>query len=222
MSGFDAILDAIQVSRWIRRGNAADSEFGGTKVPANANSPHRDLALLVIDVQKEFCDPKGYRGNQETRDVSRHIKSIVPAFRNAGIAVYPIYFVQQPKIARRKIDYYEFIPDRSDTLIQKNHDSAFQGSDIEDVLARDKRKTLLVCGFNLNVCVHKTVMDAVVGGFSVRLLRDLTGNDDCNDPSESREYLDRMREKCVVVTDSASELKALRQANRAESYCLSL
>src|SRR5665213_1975266 len=61
------------------------------------------LALLVIDVQEDFCNPNipyggdGWsgdesRGNEETKAVSERIQSVVPEFRKAGIPVYDIYY----------------------------------------------------------------------------------------------------------------------------------
>jgi len=134
-----------------------------------------DTALLVIDVQKQFCDPNGLRGNKKTDTVSKRIQSIVPEFRDAGIPVYVIYYSKKKK-EPSKIDFYKFKPMPNDVLIAKNNNSAFKGSNIKKVLKKDRRKSLLICGFNLNACVKKTVIDARKKGFDVCVLEDLTGN----------------------------------------------
>ena len=170
-----------------------------------------EVALLVIDVQKEFCDPAQDRGNKQTESVSRHIQSLVPEFRKAGVPVYAVYFDDDKrKKDASEIDFYEFHPDPDDTLVAKDRNSAFKGSDIKSILRRDGRKGLLVCGFNLNVCVKETVLDARRYGFDVTLLEDMTGNDsECKDNPVYA--LTEMRDKCVTITTSADALEKITQ-----------
>ncbi len=165
-----------------------------------------DIALLVIDVQKEYADPAQGRGNRETRQVTRRINSLIPAFRAAGLPAYVVYFSDYEK-KPEEIDFYIFRPNPEDKLIAKDEDSAFRGSDIKKILKGDKRKTLLTCGFNLNACVFKTVMDARDNGFNVVLLRDLTGNDNENDRSQTESRLEQMRARGVTFMNSIDLLQ---------------
>lgn len=165
-----------------------------------------DVALLVIDVQREYADPAQGRGNRETRQVTRRINSLIPAFRAAGLPAYVVYFSDFEK-KPEDIDFYMFRPNPEDKLIAKDHDSAFKGSNIDKILKSDKRKTLLTCGFNLNACVFKTVMDARDHGFDVVLLRDLTGNDNENDRSQTQERLAEMQKRGVTFMNSLDLLE---------------
>ena len=167
-------------------------------------------ALLLIDVQKQFCDPNLTRGNDETILVSYKIMSASDEFRNAGLRFYPIYFTWSREEPLNKIDYYGFTPKTQDTVIQKNTDSAFDSTDIDSILKRDGYANLLVCGFNLNACVRDTVLDAADKGFNVTLLRDLTGNDKRNDPAEVKDTLDKMAAAGVTVTTARNALARLR------------
>ena len=166
-------------------------------------------ALLVIDVQKEFCDPKGRRGNRTTAKVSRRIQSLTPEFRKAGIPVYAVYFSYKKRQKAADIDFYEFTPHPDDTLIRKDRDSAFKGSKIKEILKKDKKNLLLTCGFNLNACVRDTVIDANKEGFDVCLLSDLTGNDNTNDAHTKMEMLRELRKKGISVAKSGNVLKKL-------------
>ena len=165
-----------------------------------------DVALLVIDVQKEYADPAQGRGNRETRQVTRRINSLIPAFRAAGLPAYVVYFSDYEK-KPEEIDFYIFRPNPEDKLIAKDEDSAFRGSDIKKILKGDKRKTLLTCGFNLNACVFKTVMDARDNGFEVVLLRDLTGNDNDNDRTKTDEQIEKMKKRGVKFVNSIDLLE---------------
>jgi len=165
-----------------------------------------DAALLVIDVQKEFADPAQGRGNRETEQVTHRINSLIPAFRAAGLPAYVVYFSDFER-KPEDIDFYIFRPIPEDKLIAKDHDSAFRGSEIKKILNADKRKTLITCGFNLNACVFKTVMDARDHGFEVVLLRDLTGNDNDNDRSKTEEHLEKMKKRGVRFVRSLDLLE---------------
>ncbi len=132
-----------------------------------------EVALLVIDVQALFCIPKTGLGNEETVTVSKNIGTLTPEFRKAKI---PVYAVSYALPGMTPSDFYEYAPETGDTLIVKDQDSAFAGSDIGATLQQDKRKLLLVCGFNFNACVKETVLDARRAGYEVCILSDLVGN----------------------------------------------
>jgi len=185
-----------------------------SSTPISYDPPPGELALLVIDVQEEFCDPQKGRGNDETAAVSKRIKSLIPEFRKAGVPTYVIYFSYQEK-KPHEIDFYMFHPDKQDVLIAKNADSAFAGSDIRQVLDAHKRTKLLACGFNLNACVFSTVMDARKNGFDVCVMRDLTGNDNCNDRNETDNKIKTMTKEGITFSDSATILKALQEKQAA-------
>lgn len=178
------------------------------RTPVKYEPKPGETALLVIDVQEEFCDPNKGRGNRETRQVSKKIKDLIPEFRKAGIPTYVIYFSYTEK-QPDKIDFYMFKPDKTDVLIAKDADSAFQGSDIKKILDEHKRTKLLACGFNLNACVYSTVMDARRNGFDVCVLRDLTGNDNENDRSRTAEKIKKMRGEGITFKNSDDILQTL-------------
>jgi nicotinamidase-related amidase len=178
-----------------------------------------DAALLVIDVQKTYCQPRWFfgRGNAETKKVSERIKSLVPEFRKAGIPVYVIYFGEEKKKASQ-VDFYKFTPQGEDVLVAKNRDSAFEGSNIKEILKKDKRKLLLTCGFNLNACVLATVLDARDNGFDVTVLRDMSGNDNEAAPHRAEEFLTLMRGNGVTIEESDKVLEVIRAKKNNSSF----
>lgn len=137
-----------------------------------------ETALLVIDVQREFCDPQLERGNDETARVSERIAELLPEFRKAGMPIYLVYNSRAlRKPAAHKIDFFKIEPDATDTLVRKKLDSAFEGGDIHKVLQAHGRKKLLVCGFNMTACVKRTASSAINLGYDVELLTDMSGSD---------------------------------------------
>jgi nicotinamidase-related amidase len=209
-----SLVDQLKrVFHFFRKENLAETPITYDPLPDDIRLAN-DLALVIIDVQKKYCDPKGRRGNSETHNISKRIQRLAPQFRKAGIPVYVVYFADKPQ-KLTKIDFHEFKPETSDILIQKDMDSAFQGSDIKNILQQHGRKRLLACGFNLNACVCSTVLDGCAEGFDIRLLRDLTGNDSDNDGSNARKYVKKMKKKGVIISNASRELKKLRASRTA-------
>ena len=138
-----------------------------------------EIALLVVDVQKEFCDPQDphRRGTPETVKVSERIQSLVPAFRDANIPVYAVYYSADGEKPADEIDFFKFTPEEGDTLVAKSTDSAFRSGNLKDLLTQRNHGLLLACGFNQAACLKETVIDARYAGFEVCLLEDLVGND---------------------------------------------
>lgn len=186
-------------------------------IPLTVDKIPGDTALLVIDVQKEFCDPRKKRGNQETDRIAKRIQSVIPAFRKASIPTYVIYFKGDNDVLAKlgRIDFHHFTPDPADMLIAKNRDSAFQGSPIGDILKRHNRTKILTCGFNLNACVYETVIDACKNGFEVSVLEDLVGNDNRNGSAYTPKYVRNMKNLGVMFSSSDEALRAVRSANAA-------
>lgn len=166
-----------------------------------------EVALLVIDVQKMFCDPQGRLGNAQTEEVSKRIQSLVPEFRKAGVPVYAVYFGGEKEAS--EIDFYKFRPAQEDTLVAKSDVSAFKSSDIKNTLQKDGKKLLLTCGFNLSACVLSTVMDARAEGFEVCLLRDLAGDDNDNARGGMSALL-AMKGKDVLIESSDKVIEQLQ------------
>lgn len=168
------------------------------------------LAVVVVDVQKEYCDPRGRRGLPTTHKIAKRIRGAIPAFKKIGLKIYPVYFAHKDQ-KLRDIDFFRYRPDFSDTLIRKNDDSAFKGSAIDRILQGDRKKSLLVCGFNLSACVKDTILDARRKGYNVIMMEDLTGNDADNFGEAGRAGDTRkMKRRGVHVRKSADILKALK------------
>ena len=144
-----------------------------------ASDPRR-VALLVIDVQEVFCSEK-YRGNVKTEEMATEIGRIAPAFRDAGIPVYSVYFdpkaLLYTRILRDEGGYYHFRLDQDkDIEVRKTTTNAFHSSDLADKLKNNGHTDLLFCGFNLTACVSETMKSAFDHVRSVTLLKDLSCN----------------------------------------------
>ena len=172
----------------------------------------REAALVVVDVQRKYCDPKTGRGNKETLRVSEKIGRVLPTFRQAGLPVYLLYFNHAAQ-KKHEVDFFNITPTKGDIAVHKYSDSAFASGHFAKRIAKAGHRRLLVCGFNLNACVLSTALDARARGYEVDLLRDLSGNDRYN-PEDPRRDIQHMTQKGVRLVQSAHVLMALTE-NRA-------
>jgi ureidoacrylate peracid hydrolase len=151
-------------------------------------------ALIVVDVQNDFCDPQGACGKGFNANLT-HIQAAMPklrtliaAAREAGVLVVFIQSVYDrqfltPAILdqyeRRGVSDicltdtwgYEFykdfapIPERGERIVNKHRFNAFTGTDLDQIL-QDKGITRTVCcGFTTSVCVESTARDAFFRGY---------------------------------------------------------
>lgn len=125
-----------------------------------------ETALLVVDIQRFFCDPgMGFKyASQKSVDAAKKIHSIVPAFRKAGVKIYPIRSIlsaQFSDFARQGGEsFYIFEPKDDEETRWKQKGSAFDDTQLYATLVKDGMKNLLVCGVYLGACVYATARHA--------------------------------------------------------------
>lgn len=151
-----------------------------------------NIALLVIDVQKSFCQ-QGYGrfASAETENAALRIKQLTPAFRAAGVPVYAIYYPRNdgPQGRAGRADFYQFRPEPQDTVVAKHRTSAFAGSNINRILQKDGKTHLLICGVYTGECVGNTALDAQKRGYNVTLIDDLMAEPQGRDHKSAIELL---------------------------------
>lgn len=173
--------------------------------PCTRGMTPENTALLLIDVQKKYADPAQDRGNAGTNSVAEKIASIAPAFRNAAIKIFTVYFGEND-LQPDKIDFHHFKPGSEDVIVRKNQDSAFEGSNISELLRAGGYRNLIVAGFNLSACVKETAIHGCEEGFNVVVLRDLTANDNQN-PECALWDVFRMKRRGTLFRKTADMLK---------------
>jgi nicotinamidase-related amidase len=148
---------------------------------ASGRLPRRkDFALVILDVQREYCDPSGKRGTRHTDTIARDIARFLPRFRNAGIPVYIVYF-DDKKEGYEKAGGGPYLIDahRGDILVPKTEDSAVEGSDLIKHLEKKGIRNLFLAGFNSGSCITDTAIDILddLEGYKIALLADGLGQD---------------------------------------------
>jgi ureidoacrylate peracid hydrolase len=162
----------------------------------------RRAALLIIDMQKDFCID-GFAASKAGRPLAA-AQSIVPglqdllqAARAAGVLVCHVAFWTLPDhgsdsgpwLAQRRRSTFsgdriaiagtvgaEFIeelrPAPGELVIRKHRYSAFKGTGLDMLLRARNIETVVVTGVSTNVCVESTAREAFENNFYVFVPRD--------------------------------------------------
>jgi nicotinamidase-related amidase len=150
-------------------------------------------ALIVIDVQKGL-DEHEYWGQRNNPEAEQNIARLLDAWRQRG---WPVYYIQHqstnPKSPLRP--NYEgseikniVKPQPGEPVIQKNVNSAFIGTNLEQRLRAANHSNLVLTGMMTDQCVSATARMAGNLGFNTFVVSDATATFDRYSPVTSRHY----------------------------------
>lgn len=126
-------------------------------------------ALLVIDVQNDVVG-----GAWRRDEVVGNIDTLVA---RAHAAETPVVWVQHADDELEPdTDGWRIVPELSpgedDSHVHKEYGDAFEGTDLEDVLASLGIGTLVVAGAESDACIRSTIHGAFTRGYDVTLVGD--------------------------------------------------
>jgi ureidoacrylate peracid hydrolase len=169
-------------------------------VPLDEKIDPRHTALLVVDLQNDFCaDGCALARTGADMDppqaAARRMAELVDVARSTGVVPIFVRLVGDPhaeteawvdqRIRRAGAPYrpwatadsfgaafYAVEPRADEPVIDKYRYAAFQGTKLEHVLKRHGIRTLVVGGVATNVCVETAVREAFVRDYYVVLVED--------------------------------------------------
>lgn len=159
----------------------------------------RQAALIVVDVQNDFCHPEGAAGRRG-KDLSQvpgmieHLQHLLAAARRVGL---PILFIRtehgpwtdsEAWLGRMRTpseqqvrtcvegtwgcEFYGVAPAPGERVVVKHRYSAMIGTDLDLILRARGIRTLLMAGIATNVCVESTTRDAYQMDYEIVFLAD--------------------------------------------------
>lgn len=165
------------------------------KMPEEVLQPAK-MALIVVDVQNDFCDPAGAcakRGSDVgmVPGMMLNLHRLIEAARASGV---PIIFIQtfheaatdsaswtmrsggrSGEVCRTGTwgaDFYEIEPLPGEIIVNKHRYSAFINTRLDSVLRTLKVETIALTGVATNVCVESTARDGFMLDYNIVLLKD--------------------------------------------------
>jgi ureidoacrylate peracid hydrolase len=172
-----------------------------TRVEEQLDPAH--TALLVIDMQNDFCAKGGYIDKTSKLDVAGcekvadAINVAVDAARAAGVRIvwiranYEPQYLAAPVKARHVVrgiekeiccagetwgyDFFGVKPRDGEHFVEKHRYDAFHGTALDDILRNHGIKTVVCTGVVTNVCVESTVRSAFFRGYYVVVPEEAVG-----------------------------------------------
>lgn len=153
-------------------------------------------ALLVVDVQNDYCDKNGAiaRAGFDVSGVAAMMPNLRSLLDAAHACEMPVVLVQtshdsstdssawrdraggkMKEVCRPGTwgsQFYQIEPAPEDIVVTKSRYSAFVNTKLDLVLRAREIKTLIVAGVATNVCVESTVRDACMLDYRVVLAND--------------------------------------------------
>ncbi len=134
-------------------------------------------ALLVIDVQRGAFDGVLHRPINQPATLIDATTRLLDAARSGGAPVVfiqhcegpgELFTVDTPQWALHEA----LVPQASEAIVHKRASSAFEDTDLAQVLAGMKADSLVLCGLQSEFCVSNTAKSALTNGFKVIVAQD--------------------------------------------------
>lgn len=144
----------------------------------------QNAALIIIDMQKGFNDENYWGGNRNNKDAELKIAEILEKWRFLKLPIFHIVHSSihlNSKLHESNPGFEikdEVKPMEGETVIVKNVNSAFIGTDLKERLDNQKINKLVFVGLTSNHCVSTTARMAANLGFDNLVISDATATFD--------------------------------------------
>jgi nicotinamidase-related amidase len=141
-----------------------------------------NAALIVIDVQQGMDDPR--LGSRNNGNAEHHISALLSAWRDGRRPVIHVQHMSRepdsPFRPERPGNAFkaEATPLGDEPVFQKQVNSAFIGTDLEDYLRQHGIQELILVGLTTDHCVSTSARTAANLGFAVTVVADATATFD--------------------------------------------
>lgn len=138
----------------------------------------KNTALVIVDVQKAFADPKW--GERNNPDAEKNIEKLLHHWRqNRGSVVHIQHRSWDPEsLFYPEKDSFELIealkPEEDEAVMEKTVNSAFIGTGLEDYLRNKRIDAVVIAGLTTPHCVSTTTRMSGNLGFRTYLVSDAT------------------------------------------------
>ena len=143
-------------------------------------------ALLIIDVQEAFKDPRW--GNRNNHDAEENMGRLLDAWRGAGLPVIHVrHMSKEPNSTLRPgTPGNEFqprvAPKDGEIVVEKDVNSAFIGTRLRELLDERGIRSLITTGLTTNHCVSTTARMAGNFGYDTVVVGDACATFDVTTP----------------------------------------
>lgn len=164
----------------------------GNSEPTSLTALPEGTALIVIDVQKGFDEPRW--GERNNPDAEQNIARLLDAWRRQGKPIFHVQHQSKTPNSPLRPDYEgseikDIVkPQPGEPVLKKRENSAFIGTDLEERLHAGNHKTVVLTGLTTDHCVSTTARMAANLGFQTVVVSDATATFDRVSPLTSRRF----------------------------------
>jgi len=204
-----------------------------TTIPGGAHLQPEQTALLVIDLQNDFCSPEGYLAKRRgykvsfVNDLLPNIRRLLELARAQNMSVvwvrshYDFKYINEVFQDKRGeegccvegtwgADFYEERPADGEIIVDKHTFSGFYKTQLDETLRQHGVKNLIVCGVATNVCVDSTLRDGFFRGYRIVLVNDAVGS---NSQAGHEGTLATVRNNIGTVASTSEVVQWVQQHN---------
>ena len=162
----------------------------------------REAALILIDVQKGFDDPKWGRRNNPNAETS--MARLLDAWRSASLPIFHIQHLSRQltsplRPGQMGCEIKEIVrPMAGEPVIQKCVNSAFIGTALEYRLLQTGVRRIVLVGFTTDHCVSTTARMAANLGFETVVVSDATATFERTGQTGKRYSAEEIHELALV------------------------
>ena len=196
-------------------------------------------ALLVIDVQNDYCHPQGALGRNGAdldfvAPAVENIVRLIETARQVGVTVIflrnwhehwtesPGWRARAPRQSRAGqarswgAEFFTVAPTQDEPVLNKQRYDAFIGTPLDSTLRALERRTVVLTGFGTNVCVESTARHAVFLDYRIVLVSDAT--DTADGPSAHQASLDTIARHFGPVATTSDILTAWSRRHHEQTF----
>jgi len=141
-------------------------------------------ALLLIDIQKGFEDIEYWGGDRNNPDAEEKAGKLLTYWRQNEWSVFHVKHcstIPQSPLVKGKPgnDFNDLVkPIDNEVIIEKDVNSAFIGTNLQEQLDKSKIKQLVIAGLTTDHCISTSTRMAGNFGYEVFLVNDATATSD--------------------------------------------
>lgn len=190
-------------------------------------------ALLVIDIQNDFCSPSGLMASmgKDISGMDTMIKKIIELAKACDMAGVPVFYTQQiydrsklTNLQKEQYDldgkmvtcdiagdgykFYKLNPP-ADRIFPKYTYNVFSNHKLNNELSKQHIKTLIVTGVSTQICVETAIRNGFDIGYKIVVPRDLVATTS-KDPDTQERTLRLVEKTYGVVVDSVEVIEIFK------------
>lgn len=190
-------------------------------------------ALLVIDIQNDFCSPSGLMASmgKDISGMGTMIEKIIELAKACDMAGVPVFYTQQiydrsklTNLQKEQYDldgkmvtcdiagdgykFYKLNPP-ADRIFPKYTYNVFSNHKLNNELSKQHIKTLIVTGVSTQICVETAIRNGFDTGYKIVVPRDLVATTS-KDPDTQERTLRLVEKTYGVVVDSVEVIEIFK------------